>query len=91
MKLFLSSLLLCTFFNFTCSAQQGQINIIVKFNYYYLDFEKIDDPHLTTFQFNDILNSNAKKYIDELEVNIPEHCANANYSTRPARQASSPI
>jgi subtilisin family serine protease len=71
MKLFLSSLLLCTFFNFTCSAQQGQINIIVKFNYYYLDFEKIDDPHLTTFQFNDILNSNAKKYIDELEVNIP--------------------
>jgi len=91
MKLFLSSLLLCTFFNFTCSAQQGQINIIVKFNYYYLDFEKIDDPRLTTFQFNGILNSKAKKYIDELEVNIPEHCANANYSTRPARQASSPI
>ncbi len=90
MKLFLSSLLLCTFFNFTCSAQQSQNNIIVKFNYY-LDFEKMDDPHLTTFQFNGILNSKAKKYINKLEVNIPEHCANANYSTRPARQASSPI
>ncbi len=61
-----------TFFKFTGTAQSIGNNIIVKFNYYYLDFNKVDDPEMVSFPFKQILNSKAKSQLEELELIFPE-------------------
>jgi subtilisin family serine protease len=61
-----------TFFKFTGTAQSIGNNVIVKFNYYYLDFNKVDDPEMVSFPFKHILNSKAKSQLEELELIFPE-------------------
>lgn len=52
-------------------SQSQNREIILKFNYSYLNFDLVDDPNVLSLTFKNAFNSRAKEHLIELEELLP--------------------
>ena len=63
-----SAVLLCFLFSIGSVNAQNSNEIVIKFNYSYLNFDVINDSSRLTIPFKEVLNARGKSQLKELEA-----------------------